>query len=284
MSKKDIIIILLCCILWGANIPITRWALNDIPPVFFASLRFIFIVIFLFPFLYPIPKQLFKIFLVAMSIGCVNFLFFYIGMLTTPSGLVSIVGQLGLPIAIFFSVWFLNEQISKKQLIAIALAFFGVLLAIYKPGNFEIDIGIIYIFISTTLGALGSIIMKKMYPIRGLQLQAWVGLFSFLPLLIYSIYFENIKIYNIIHSPPSVWIALSISVLFVSIIGHTTYYSMVKRYDISKVIPYVVTIPIWAILISNLFFGEKISIQFIIGSAICILGIGVLSFKKTDKV
>lgn len=284
MKPRDIIIILLCCIMWGANIPITRWALNETPPILFAALRFLSLIIILFPFLLPVPKQILRVFFVSMCIGGLNFLFLYIGIQSTPSGIVAIIGQLGLPITIFFSVWFLKEKITNSHKIGILLAFFGVIIALFKPANFFNQNGIIMVFISTILASFGNVLMKKMQPIRGIQLQAWVGFFSVIPLLTISIFNEKINFTTLLHFEPKVWISLVFSVCCVSIIGHTTYYSMVKRYDVSKVIPYTVTVPIWAILISHFIFNEKISIQFIIGSIVCIFGISVLSFKNLSKI
>lgn len=284
MKTRDIIVLLLCCIIWGANIPITRWAINDAPPILVAAMRFLILSVALSPFLRPVPKQLFRVFIISICIGGLNFLFLYIGIQSTPASVVAIIGQLGLPITIFFSVWFLGETISFKQAIGILMALIGVFIVIYKPNTLKIENGILMVFVSAILASIGNVIMKKMQPIRGVQLQAWVGLFSFAPLLLFSAYFEKTSLSTIINFAPHVWLALLFSVFCVSIVGHITYYSMVKKYDVSLVIPYTVTVPIWAILISHLIFDEKITLQFIFGTCICLIGIGVLSFKNIIQI
>lgn len=281
MKLRDIIIILLCCVMWGANIPISRWALLDAPPILLAAMRFSLIIIFLFPFILPVPKQWGRVFLVSICIGGLNFLFLYIGIASTPSGIVAIVGQMGLPLTIFFSVWFLGEKLDKYQMFGTFFAFVGILIVIIKPQNFHLQTGVILVVISTILASFGSIIMKIMRPIRGVRLQVWVGIFSVIPLFLASFIFEKPNIAMIKNFGPNVWISLFFSVLAVSILGHTTYYSMVKKYDVSLVIPYTVTVPIWAIVISHQLLNEKITMQFVIGSVICIIGIFILSFKNS---
>ena len=277
MKIIDIGLILLCCLFWGANVPLTQWALHDAPPMFLAASRFFMVSIILLPFAFPMPREIFKIFLIAMLVGGLNFVFLYYGLETTPSSLSAIIGQMSLPISVVFSVLLLGERPPKYRIIGIALAFAGVWISVYKPSHFKIGIGVLYVLASAALTAFGNILLKKVKPISAMKLQAWISLFSFFPVAIGSYFSENIDENNLWQNDVKLGSVLLFSVVFVTIFAHTSYYRLLKKYDISQIVPYTATTPFWTALIASFVFGEQIDIKMIIGSIICACGIVLLS-------
>ena len=55
MSFRDFMLLFGCCLVWGLNLVLTRWVVADlnIPPLFFAAIRFAGVALFLIPFLRP---------------------------------------------------------------------------------------------------------------------------------------------------------------------------------------------------------------------------------------
>lgn len=277
MKIIDIGLILICCLFWGANVPLTQWALHDAPPMFFAACRFFSVAIILLPFAFPVPREIFKIFLIAMLVGGLNFVFLYYGLETTPSSISAILGQMSLPMSIVFSVILLGERPSKYRVLGIIIAFIGVWISIYKPIHFKLGIGVLYVLASASLTAFGNILLKKVKPISAIKLQAWISLFSFFPVAIGSYFSERLDEHHLWLNEFKIVSVLFFSVVFVTIFAHTSYFRLLKKYDLSQVVPYTATTPFWTVLIARFAFGEHVDPKMFIGAIICAFGITLLS-------
>ena len=77
-----------------------------------------------------------------------------------------------MPFATLMSMAFLGETIGWRRGLGIMLAFAGVLLISVDPSSFTVSIGLLYIIASAFIGAVGTVVMKRMSPISVLQLQA----------------------------------------------------------------------------------------------------------------
>lgn len=282
MKKLDLLRLLLVCAIWGANVPITRMALLEAPPLFLAFVRFLATSIILAPFLFPIPKNLGAIFIISLLMGSVNFIFQYMGLAIAPAGIAALIGQMGLPMALIMSVLFLGEKMNGAKIFATALAFFGVIIVLYNPHVFDNYLGVALLFISAFLTSCATIYMKRTAPIGAMQMQAWVSAFSVAPLFIASLMSEHIEINHFFVMPVSFWFALGFGIFGASLFAHTNYYSLVKSYDISLVMPFTVLVPIMAIVIAHFLLKEAIDSKFLIGSGICLSGIYLLSLSKSD--
>ena len=192
MAFRDFLLLFAVCLVWGLNIVLTRWVVADIgvPPLFFAAVRFAGVALFLIPFLRPKPADLKMLFVIALLIGSVNFALLFMGLQNAEASAAAVTGQLGVPISTLMSMAFLGETIGWRRGLGIMLAFAGVVLIAVDPGSFGVSVGLLYIVASAVIGSAGGILMKQMKPVSGLQLQAWVGLFSFLPgRVMWSIFF-----------------------------------------------------------------------------------------------
>jgi O-acetylserine/cysteine efflux transporter len=284
MKLRDLGLLLLCCLAWGLNLPLTRWAVQDVPPIFFAGLRFMGLALCLIPFLRPVPKQFGMVFLIAMCIGGVHFSLLFLGLEASPAGAVAIVGQLGLPMVTVMSIIFLQEKVRWRRILGMTLAFVGVMWILYKPGSLSLELGLIYVAASAFVGAAGTILMKRIEPMPALNLQAWVGVLSFMPIFALSFVVEKNQIASFIAAGPWVWAALAFSILLVSIFGHSVYYQLLKRYDVTLLAPLTLLTPIIAVGTGIVFLGEAMTPQLIIGGALTLAGVGLVAMRENKSL
>jgi O-acetylserine/cysteine efflux transporter len=284
MKTRDFLLLLLCCLVWGLNLPLTRWAVGEVPPIFFAALRFFFLGLCLIPYLRPFPKQFGLVFLIAMCIGGIHFALLFLGLAAAPASAVAIVGQLGLPIVTVLSIIFLQEKVRWRRILGMTLAFAGVIAILYRPGTFTFEIGLVYIVVSAFVGAVGTIVMKRIDPMPALSLQAWVGLLSFLPLLALSFAVEKDQVSSFIGAGPYVWAALAFSVLIVSVFGHSVYYQLLKRYEVTLLAPLTLLTPIVAVLTGIFAFGEPLTLKLVIGGALTLAGVFLVAARENKSL
>ncbi len=281
MNFKDFSLLFTVCFVWGLNIVITRWVVFDaaVPPLFFAAIRFLGVALLLIPFLRPIPKDLKTLFLISFFIGAAHFALLFVGLANAEASAASIVSQLGVPFMTLMSMAFLGETVGWRRGLGIMLAFIGVLLIAVDPSSFTISFGLLYIIAAAFIGSVGGILMKRMTPITALQMQAWIGLFSFAPLFIVSAVLEQGQMETYISGGWAVWAATLFAVVGVSIFGHGAFYHLIKKYDISLLSPLTLMTPIWGVVLSIMLLGEPVTPKLIIGAVISLGGVFVIAVR-----
>lgn len=286
MGFKDFLLLFMVCFVWGLNIVITRWVVFDaaVPPIFFAAIRFLGVACLLIPFLKPIPKGIKTLFLISFFIGSGHFALLFVGLANAEASAAAIVGQLGVPFSTLMSMAFLGEKVGWRRGLGIMLAFAGVLLIAVDPDSFSISFGLLYIAGAAFIGSVGGILMKRMSPVSALQLQVWVGLFSFAPLFIVSALIEQSQWAAYVSGGWLVWIATLFAIVGVSIFGHGAFYHLIKKYDISLLSPLTLMTPVWGVVLSIILLKDAITAQLILGSIISLGGVLVIAIRPNKTL
>lgn len=283
MIFRDFVLLAAVCFVWGLNLVVTRWVVADagVPPIFFAAMRFAGIALVLLWFLRPIPKNLGTLFLIAMGIGAVHFALLFQGLANAEASAVSVVGQLGVPFSTLMSMAFLGETVGWRRGLGILLAFAGALLIAVDPQSFSLSFGLVYVVFAALIASGAGILMKRMPRISAMQMQAWIGLFSFAPLFAVSGFIESdVNGWAaFIEGGWLVWAATAFAVLGVSVFGHGVFYTLIKKYEISLLSPLTLMTPIWGVVLSIALLGEVLTLQLVVGAAISLGGVFVILIR-----
>lgn len=286
MNFRDFMLLCAVCFVWGLNLVVTRWVVADagVPPLFFAGMRFAGIALVLFWFLRPIPKNLGTLFLIAMGMGAFHFALLFMGLANAEASAVSVVGQLGVPFSTLMSMAFLGEVVGWRRGLGIMLAFAGAILIAVDPNTFQFSYGLIYVIFAALVASAAGILMKRMPAISALQMQAWIGLFSFAPLFAVSGLVEGDQngMSAFIEGGWLVWAATSFAVLGVSVFGHGGFYTLIKQYDISLLSPLTLMTPVWGVVLSIVLLGEVLTLQLVVGAAISLGGVFVILVRPNQ--
>lgn len=288
MNFRDFLLLSAVCFVWGLNLVVTRWVVSDagVPPLFFAAMRFAGIALVLFWFLRPIPKNLGTLFLIAMGMGAVHFAFLFLGLANAEASSVAVVGQLGVPFSTLMSMAFLGEVVGWRRGLGIMLAFAGAILIAVDPATFQLSFGLLYVVFAAIVASGAGILMKRMPSISALQMQAWIGVFSFAPLFAVSGLFEADR--NswgaFVDGGVWVWAATAFAVLGVSVFGHGGFYSLIKKYEISLLSPLTLMTPVWGVVLSIVLLGEVLTLQLVVGAAISLGGVFVILVRRNTAM
>lgn len=282
MPLRDFGLLFLVCFVWGVNLVMTRWVVSDfhVPPLFFAAVRFLGVAAFLIPFLRPVPKNLFTLFFISMLIGCLNFGLLFVGLANADVSAAAVTGQLGVPMSTIMSMVFLGEKIRWRRGLGIALAFAGVVVIAFDPNSFSLSYGLFLVFLAAVLGSAGGIVMKRMAPMGALNLQAWVGLFSFAPLFAISFILETGQFSAYAGGGWPVWLASLFAILGVSVFAHSAFYTLVKRHEVSMLSPLTLMTPLWGVLFGVTLLGEPFTWKLVIGGAVSLAGVFLIAARR----
>lgn len=284
MTLRDFGLLSLICLCWGLNLVLTRWVVQDVPPFFYAFMRFGLIALVLTPWLLPAPRQLGTVALVGLCIGAFNFLFLFLALKLGTASSVALAGQVGLPFTTILSMMFLGERIGWRRGLGMALAFAGVVIIAFRPDSLGFSTGVILATASAFIGSVGGVLMKRMEPIPVLTLQAWVAMVSWPVMLVATGASETGQLAAVGAMGASFWWVVAFSVFGVSIFGHGMFYDIVKRYEVTQVAPLTLMTPVWAVVIGAVVLHEPLTPQLLTGGALALTGVFMIAVRRNIRL
>ncbi len=282
MRPRDFLMLVAVCLTWGLSNVISKIVVGQwqVPPLFFAAVRFAVVVAVTWPWLRPMPRPAWRIVAVGLLMGGGNFALLFIGLQTASPSAAAVVVQLGVPITTLLSVVMLGERIHWRRGLGIALTLAGVLLVVWHPGGVAMSTGLWFIVACAAAGSLGAILMKQMDNVAPLRFQAWVALVSCLPLAATSALVERGQAAAALAAGWPFVAAVLFSALIVSLLAHTAYYALIARYEANLIAPLTLMTPLATIGFGVTFTGDRLDARMIAGTALALSGVLIVALRR----
>jgi O-acetylserine/cysteine efflux transporter len=235
--------------------------------VFFTALRFSALAVCLAPWLRWHRGMMQGLLVAAALSGGVQFALLFLGVKLSPDvGSVAIATQLGVPFATLMSILVLGEVIRWRRTLGIVLAFAGVLLIAVRADMFQHRAGLALVAASAFVGALGLVAVKRVGTRLGaLEMQAWLA-FAALPVLWpLTAVLERGQWDAARTASPLAWGALAFTVVMSSLVAHSGYYWLVRRYPVTSVTPLTTLSPVFSVTFGVLLLGERLTAPLVTG-------------------
>lgn len=287
---KTILIWLILCLIWGTTWIFIKVGLEDLPPLAFASARFLLGVAILFVVIrvqkIKLPKTWKQWRLIAVT-GVLQFSVNYSTVFWAEQHITSgLAAVLQATITVFGLVlaWFFlpNERITKLKVFAVVVGIVGVAVIFVdqlKVQSYMAFLACVGIVIGSYAAAQASILVKAkaggIHPASLLFCQMICGLPA---IVIYSLIAEgNPVTYN--------WsLRAVICVLYLTIAGTVAafwlYYWLLGKIESTKAMMISLVTPLIAVVIGAVVLGESLPPQTGIGGLLIIGSIGLIVFRK----
>jgi len=263
--------------IWGFNIVAVKLSADRFPPVFLSFLRFLIVGLVVWPWLRIRHGEMRWLLTAATCSGGLQFALMYSGVaLSGNMSSVAIAAQLGVPFATLLSIGFLGERIHWRRWLGIGMSFIGVGLIGFSPDVFHSWAGLLLIVVAAFIGAVGLIAIKRVHELEPLELQAWLAWGSVPLLLPLSLVLEDGQLQSLRNAGAIGWGALLYSAALASLVAHTAYFALIRRYPVTSVAPITVLTPIFSVLFSVLLLGDVLDWRMIIGGLLTLTGITVI--------
>jgi O-acetylserine/cysteine efflux transporter len=286
MSLRHFALLVMVCLVWAANNIVSKFVVTqlDVPPLFYAAVRFAVVLVAVFPWLLPMPRPRWRMLCVGVLMGAGTFALVFIGLQTSSPSAVAIVSQLGVPMTTLLSVAILGERLTGRRIVGMLLTLAGALAVMWDPSGFKISSGLLFIVAASFLGGLGAVMMKQMQGVKPLRLQAWVGLSSLVPMAALSALTEPGQVQaGTAAGWPFVASAL-FSGLVVSVLAHTVYYSLIQRYEATLISPLTLMTPLATIVLGVIFTHDTFDARMALGTAVALAGVLVIALRPSQAV
>lgn len=277
MPLPHLLLLLMVCFVWAGNFIVSAWAVQFLEPVTYTVVRFALVFALIFPLLRrPASGQWLGLIVTCWCVGALHFAFLFMALgRSSDVSSVALLMQIYIPISTILAVVFLGERIGWRTSSGIALSFSGVLVMGFDPLILaQLDVMLLVLLSALTL-AIGTILMRQLKGVSAMSFQAWNALFAF-PLLFVLAFWIESPIEGIQASfteYPQVWLAVAFSSIGASIVGHGTFYWLVQRHEINTLLPVLLSIPVLAVIMGVVFWGDRPGPRLLLGGALVLAGV-----------
>jgi drug/metabolite transporter (DMT)-like permease len=292
MSTRDFALLMLVCLIWGGNYLVADWVFRplaeggaEIPPIFFAFVRFAGVLLALLPLALKIPRRWGLATAYGLAIGAFHFAFLYIGVSLAGPATTAVVFPVYLPLTTLLAVVMLGEEVRWRRGAGIALAAVGVVVLGYEPGGVMLSAGVLAVLGAAAAAAVASVLNRRLAgELQPMQSQAWSAAVSVIPLLLLSLATESGQIERAVAGGWGFVGAALITVLVVSIFAHSVFFFLLTRNPATVVTPLSLMASVFGLGFSVAFAGDRLTAVDGIGAAAILVGATLVALRPARKV
>ena len=275
MSPRDSLLAALVAVIWGVNFVVIDWGMHGVPPLLFAAIRFIAVVL---PAVFLVPRPTVgwrPVVLVGvfMSMGQFGFLYasLHAGM---PPGLAALVLQAQVIFTVVIAAGALRELPTAAQVAGIVVGSAGLALVAVGRGGQTSATALLLCLAGALSWGIGNVLSRASGATGGLSLTVWSAIVVPVPLFLLSLALDG---------PAEVGAALSgfswqaaVSTAYTaglaSLVGYGIFNALLSRNRSSAVVPWVLVAPAVAMLAAWLLLGERPNAAELSGGVLLLAG------------
>lgn len=194
-------------------------------------------------------------------------------------GTASMLARVGTIFALGLGYFWLHERLDRPQKIGAALAIFGVFVISFQPGGerSSLWLGSLMVLVSTFCYALHAALVKRHG--GGIDLVNFM-LFRLATSVFFLFVFTTVSGQLVWPSGWNVWLILLLAATVNVSISRSLYYIVLRRVDLSVLTILLTLSPVLTILWSILLFEERPSLQGLLGGALVIAGVILVTMAR----
>ncbi|MCA1029419.1 DMT family transporter [Bacillus timonensis] len=286
--QKYYLLLLCTSVLWGGNFVAGKILVSHATPMFLTELRWTIATICLLIFVLikekslSFPKAAFipLLFMGITGVLAFNFLMFLALEYTSADnvGLLSTLNPISIAIAAYI---FFKEKLSHRQLGAMLLSFFGVLIVIshgdiQKITSFHFNKGDLFMLSAVAVWGLYSMAAKKaMVYVSPYKSTLWAGIFGVIMMLPFTVQSMEISNPNL-----SFWLAILYSSIGATVLAMIFWNIGIQKVGGTSSGMFLNFNPIFTSILAYFFLGETLTASQLVGSFIVILGVYFFTTRK----
>jgi O-acetylserine/cysteine efflux transporter len=286
LSWRDALLAIGIVFVWGTNFVVIRLGLNALPPLFFATLRFVFVLVPAIFFL-PRPKIAWSnLAFYGVCIGLLQFGMLFIAMNGhIPPGLASLVVQMQVFFTIGLAMWRTREKLKAHQIGAFVLALAGMAVIAAHNGHGVTLLGLGLVLVAAMGWALGNQAGREAGKVNMLAYVVWAALFSVPPLLILSLLLEGPRAIaaGVEQAGWVTWAAVLWQSVGNTMFGYACWAWLLSRYPAATIAPMSLLVPVFGFGASAAILGELLPAWKIGATALIMAGLAVNLLWRPGK-
>jgi O-acetylserine/cysteine efflux transporter len=280
MSAIQIVCAVAVPLLWGYQFVAIKVGVTEFPPLFFLALRFLAIALLLVPWVKrPARRQFGPIVAISIFLGGLNFGLFYVGLGLGSGSMSAVAYQLATPFTVLLAWPLLAERPSLTTSAGVLLAFIGVVVLAAGPGLSANALPLLLVVGAAFAFAVSNILTKRYGPFDALMLMGWSSLLTVPQVMVMSLLLEHGQWASLVTADQRGWLALAYTIFIGGIVGFGLWFWLIARCSMGRVAPFGLLLPLFALISSVLFLGDRMTPKLIVGGLLAITGVAITQVR-----
>ena len=278
LGRRDTLFAALVVATWGFNYVAIKIGVTEMPPLLMTSLRFALVAALVMPFARVGRDQWLPLLALSVAMGSLHFGILFVGMKGIDAATSAVALQTTVPFGVLIGAIAFRERVGLRRWSGVVLGFLGIVVIAGEPGDFDlVSLGLV--LFAAFNWAAASALFKVFPPIPSLTYIGGTSLLAAPQTLIASLLLESGQIEALSRTSATGWIALVYTAVAASIVGHGLWYGLVKRHDLSLVVPFTLIAPVIGVLSSAAILGEALTREKMIGGLVTLVGVALIQIR-----
>lgn len=280
LRPLDVLMGLVVPLVWGMGVVFAKAAIEHFPPILLMALRFTLTALVLVWFVKPPWRVMGRLVAIAFVSAAIQYSLTFNGLRGVDASTAVLVLQIEVPFLVLLGATLLHERVDARKWLGIAIALAGVGLIAGDPrlgpawGSLALLVGGAFFW------ALGQIMVRRLGEVGGLTMIAWVSVFAAPQLLVFSLVFERGHLAAIASADWVVWSTVAYLGVVMTALGYSLWYSLIGRYPVSRVGPFLLLMPVFSVLGGVFLLDETLTPLIALGGVIVIAGVAVIMVRR----
>lgn len=278
LPLPHVLLALAVVMVWGTNFVVIRVALDALPPLTFATLRY---VLALLPAAFfikrpAVPWRSLALYGVAIGFGQFGLLFIAMDGLISP-GLASLVVQMQIFFTIGLSIWLGGERVQRFQLAGLLLATAGIGVILAHTDGTTTPLGLVLVLAAAMSWGIGNHVAKASGTRDMLGFVVWASLFAIPPLALGALIADGpARIATSVGGAGAgTWAAVAWQSLGNTLFGYSAWGWLLSRHPAATISPLSMLVPVFGMTASALLLGEPLQDWKLLAGALVMGGLAV---------
>lgn len=278
LPASHLLLAVLVVAVWGTNFVVIKEALDELPPLLFAALRFTFAA---FPVVFFIPRPAasrrnLAAYGILLGVGQFGIMFIALRSDITP-GLASLIIQVQVFFTIGLSMAFAGERLRVSQGLAIALAAAGIGLVLFKTDSETTVRGVGLVLVAAMGWASANIVAKRAGALNALAYVSWSSIFAAPPLFLLALIADGPTAISegVRNASVEAWLAVAWQSVGNTLFGYGSWSWLMARHPAATVSPIALLVPVFGFAASAFWLGESLPGWKLAASGLVILGLAL---------
>ncbi|TVV69757.1 EamA family transporter [Sphingomonas solaris] len=278
LPPGHILLALAVVAIWGTNFVVIRIALDELPPLTLATLRFAFALVPAVFFVRRPRVPWASIAAYGLLIGFGQFALLLLAMNGRISpGLASLVVQSQVFFTIGIAMWRSGEQVRGFQIGALLLAVAGIGVILAHADRNATPLGLAMVLAAALSWAAGNIVARETGVRAMFGYVVWSNLFAVPPLALCALLVEGPGTIAaaLAHASPGAWVAVVWQAAGNTLFGLVMWGWLLARHPAATITPMALLIPVFGIGTSALMLGETLPAWKLAAGALVLGGLAI---------
>lgn len=261
LTLRHFLLALAVVAVWGSNFVVIKLALGQMPPLLFATLRFIVVVV---PMVFFLPRPAVSWRNLAgygllIGVGQFGLLFVAMNGHISP-GLASLVIQVQVFFTIGLAMALAGETLQRVQWLALVLAASGLGVIVLHTDGSTTVLGLGLVLLAALSWAGGNLVSRAAGRINMVAYVVWSSLFAVPPLAVLSLWVEGwpALLAGLQHADAVAWAAVAWQAWGNSMFGYAAWGWLLSRYSAATITPMALLVPLFGMGCSAWLLGESL--------------------------